>query len=138
VGLCDNYEHKHQALSAKDHLKGLNKMAIDIAKTIFRLLATEGVAYSAGFFDSLRSIYLRLAQDTIARYHGDALLNGLKYDRHKEGTAVEVFTEAIRKAGEIITEDPLGPPQIPNWNRVFAALPDFSVALLEAVKADNA
>jgi glucosyl-3-phosphoglycerate synthase len=112
-------------------------MAIDIAKTIFRILATEGVIYSPGFFDSLRSTYRRLAQDTIARYHGDALLNGLKYDRHKEGTAVEVFTEAIRRAGEIITEDPLGPPQIPNWNRVFAAIPDFSEKLLETIGTDN-
>jgi glucosyl-3-phosphoglycerate synthase len=137
VALCENYEHKHRPLSPKNHQKGLNKMAIDIAKTIFRILATEGVTYSPGFFDSLRSTYLRLAQDTIARYHGDALLNGLKYDRHKEGTAVEVFTDAIRRAGEVITSDPLGPPQIPNWSRVFAALPDFAERLLEAVKADN-
>jgi glucosyl-3-phosphoglycerate synthase len=135
--ICDNYEHKHQPLSAEDQKKGLNKMAIDIAKTIFRILATEGIVYTPGFFNSLRSTYLRLAQDTIARYHGDAMINGLKYDRHKEGTAVEVFTEAINKAGEIITQDPLGPPLIPNWNRVFSALPDFSAKLLAAVEADN-
>lgn len=137
VALCDNYEHKHQPLSSKDPQKGLNKMAIDIAKTIFRMLAAEGVIYSAGFFDSLRSAYRRLAQDTIARYHGEAMINGLKYDRHKEGSAVEVFTEAIRKAGKTITDDPLGPPQIPNWNRVFSAIPEFSKQLLKAVRADN-
>jgi glucosyl-3-phosphoglycerate synthase len=137
VELCENYEHKHRPLSADNSEKGLNKMAIDIAKMIFRILATEGIIYMPGFFESLRSTYLRLAQDTIARYHGDALLNGLEYDRHEEGSAVEVFTEAIRKAGEITTEDPLGPPLIPNWSRVFAALPDFPDRLLEAVSADN-
>ncbi len=137
VALCDNYEHKHRPLSQTNPQKGLNKMAIDIAKTIFRTLASEGVVYSPGFFESLRATYLRLAQDTIARYHGDALLNGLKYDRHKEGTAVEVFTEAIHRAGETITKDPLGPPLIPNWNRVFAAMPDFADRLIETIGADN-
>jgi glucosyl-3-phosphoglycerate synthase len=137
VELCDNYEHKHRPLSADNQSRGLNKMAIDIAKTIFRILASEGIVYSPGFFEALRAIYLRLAQDTIARYHGEAMINGLKYDRHKEGIAVEVFTRAILKAGQIITDDPLGPPLIPNWNRVFSALPDFSARLLEAVETDN-
>jgi hypothetical protein len=28
-------------------------------------------------------------------------------------------------------------PQIPNWNRVIAAIPDFFPMLLEAVEADS-
>ncbi len=137
VELCDNYDHKHQGLSPADPEKGLNKMAIDIAKNIFRTLSGEGIIYTPGFFNTLCATYLRIAQDTIVRYHGDAIINGLEYDRHEEGTAVEVFTEAIRKAGEIITQDPLGPPQIPAWNRVFAAIPDFAERILEAVRTDN-
>ena len=136
--LCANYEHKHQVLSLEDKEKGLNKMANEIAKCIFRNIATEGIVFSSGFFNALRSTYLRMAQDTMVKYHGDALMNGLDYDRHTEGKAVEMFAEAIRTAGEVITLDPHGPPQIPNWNRVFAALPDFPDRLLEAVKEDNA
>jgi glucosyl-3-phosphoglycerate synthase len=137
VELCDNYEHKHQELSADDRTKGLHKMAIDIASSLFTTLATEDVIYSKGFFNSLRATYRRIAQDMIVRYHGDAMINGLIYDRHDEGSAVDVFTDALRTAGEIVDADPLGPPQIPNWNRVFAAIPDFDRRLLDAVQADN-
>jgi glucosyl-3-phosphoglycerate synthase len=137
VELSDNYEHKHQELSPEDKSKGLNRMAIDIANALFATLATEDVVYSSGFFNSLRATYRRIAQDMIGRYEGDALLNGLDYDRHEEGRAVEVFTEAIQAAGAIIEADPLGPPQIPNWNRLFAAIPDFGDRLLEAVRLDN-
>ncbi len=137
VELCDNYEHKHQDLSRDDPKSGLNRMATDIAKSIFRTLASEGIVFSPGFFNTLRAAYLRIAQDTIARYHGDAIINGLAYDRHEEGIAVEVFIEAIDRAGRIITEDPLGPPEIPAWNRVFAAIPNFAEKLLEVVRRDN-
>jgi glucosyl-3-phosphoglycerate synthase len=137
VELCDNYEHKHQVLSPDDPQSGLNRMATDIAKSIFRTLASEGIVFSHGFFNTLRAAYLRIAQDTIARYHGDAIINGLTYDRHEEAVAVEVFIQAIDRAGRIITEDPLGPPEIPAWNRVFAAIPNFSEKLLEAVRQDN-
>ena len=135
--ICDNYEHKHQDLSIDDPEKGLNKMAMDIAKSVFRILATEGIVYTPGFFNTLRSTYLRIAQDTIVRYHGDAMINGLDYDRHEEGQAVEMFSDVIHRAGEITIEDPLGPPQIPNWNRIFAAIPDFPEKILEAVQKDN-
>ncbi len=138
VELCDNYDHKHQALSPEDPGRGLNKMATDIAKNIFRTLASAGIVYPPGFFNTVCAAYLRIAQDTIDRYHGDAMINSLDYDRHEEGTAVEVFTRAIRRAGDIITRDPLGPPQIPAWNRAFAAIPNFAEQLLDAVRADNA
>lgn len=135
--ICDNYEHKHQELSFDDPDKGLNRMATDIAKSIFGILATEGVVFSSGFFNTLWAAYLRIAQDTIVRYYGDAMINGLEYDRHEEGTAVEMFSDAIRRAGEIISNDPLGQPQIPNWNRVFAAIPDLPERLLKTVQEDN-
>jgi glucosyl-3-phosphoglycerate synthase len=137
VELCDNYDHKHQTLSPDNPEAGLNRMATDIAKNIFRTLSAEGIVYSPGFFNTLCATYLHIAQDTIDRYHGDAMINGLEYDRHEEGSAIEVFTKAIRRAGEIITADPLGPPQIPAWNRVFAAIPDFAEQLIQSIRADN-
>lgn len=135
--LCDNYEHKHQVLSADDKTRGLNKMAIDIAKSLFRTLASEGVVYNFGFFNSLRTAYQRVAEDLITKYRGDAMINGLEYDKHEEEVAIGVFSQAIKYAAQVILDDPLGPPMIPNWTRVFSAIPDFEPRLVEAVTLDN-
>ena len=135
--LCENYEHKHQRLSPKDRKKGLNKMAIDIAKSLFRTLASQGVVYSTGFFNTLRVVYLKEAREYLDRYQGDAQMNGLLYDRHVEAVSIEMFVEAIRYAGEIITQDPLGQTLIPNWQRIFAAIPDFRERLIDAIRKDN-
>ncbi len=135
--LCENYDHKHQALSPDDAGCGLNKMSIDIAKALFRTLSGEGIVFSGGFFGALWASYRRLAQDMVARYCGDAALNGLSFDRHEEESAVEMFAEAIRIAGDNVTADPMGPAPAPNWARVFAAIPDFYERLLDAVTLDN-
>lgn len=135
--LCDNYEHKHQILSADDKNKGLNKMAIDIAKSIFRTLASEGVIYNSGFFNTLRTAYQKVAEDLVTKFRGDAMINGLEYDKHEEEAAVGVFSQAIKYAAGVIQDDPLGPPMIPNWTRVFSAIPDLEQRLLEAVTLDN-
>jgi len=137
VDLAESYDHKHQPLSARDHTKGLTRMAADIARSIFRNLASEGVILSEGFFRTLQPVYIRFAQDTIKRYEDDAAINNLKFDRHSEGRAVETFTRALRLAGEDFLKDPLGAPQIPNWNRVHSAIPEIYDLLNEAVEADN-
>ena len=46
VDIADNYEHKHQALSRDDASKGLLKMCIDVCKSIFRTLGSEGMMFS--------------------------------------------------------------------------------------------
>jgi glucosyl-3-phosphoglycerate synthase len=135
--LTDNYEHKHQPLSPGDPGKGLMKMAVDIAKTLFRNLSAEGVVFSAGIFRTLQSTYIRTAEDTITRYHADALIDGLLFDRHEEEVAVETFARSIRLAAEAFLDDPLGIPLIPNWNRITSALPGFLHGLKGAVEADN-
>ncbi|MEW6348806.1 MAG: glycosyl transferase [Thermodesulfobacteriota bacterium] len=137
VELSHNYEHKHQELSEGDPKKGLFKMGIDISRTLFRVLYSSGVVLGHGFFDTLRATFLREAQDRMAMYRDDARINGLIYDRHAEGTAIEMFTEAIRIAGDTIQDNPLGLPLIPNWNRVFSAIPNFPAKLREAVEEDN-
>ena len=48
VDLTDNYEHKHQTLSAEDATKGLARMATDIAKSLFTTLAAEGAGVLGG------------------------------------------------------------------------------------------
>jgi glucosyl-3-phosphoglycerate synthase len=133
VDLADNYEHKHQALSPDDASKGLRRMATDIAKSLFRTLAAEGVVFSDEHFRSLSIRYVRMAQDTIARYYADAMLNGLKFDRNAEESAVHVFAQSLNAAAKDFINDPLGLPLIPNWNRVLAAIPEFFDLLGETV-----
>ncbi|MBI3875155.1 MAG: glycosyl transferase [Verrucomicrobia bacterium] len=135
--LCDNYDHKHQELSSRDQDKGLNKMAIDIAKSFFRRMAAEGIKLDAGLFDTLLSAYMRQAEDTLRCYAADAAVNGLKFPRHEEEGAVTTFTSGIRAAAKAFLEDPLSSPLISNWNRVESALPNFLEELNEAVRLDN-
>lgn len=136
VDLADNYEHKHQSLSQEDPSKGLSRMTTDIAKSLFATLAAEGVAFSADQFRSLEMRYVRLAQDMISRYYADAMLNGLKFDRHAEEVAVASFVKSLRTAAAQFLEDPLGAPLIPNWNRVLAAIPEFFELMRDAVDRD--
>lgn len=137
VDIADTYEHKHQALSHDDPSKGLLKMCIDISKSLFRTLASEGVVFSDGFFKTLISTYVRTAQDMLKRYEDDAAINGLKFDRHEESLAVETFTGGIKSAAEIIMNDPLGVPLIASWDRVTSALPDVLDMIKSAVDEDN-
>jgi glucosyl-3-phosphoglycerate synthase len=136
VELTDNYDHKHQELSELDATRGLHRMVRDIASSLIRNLASYGVEFDAGFLNTLTAAYLRMAQDAIASYSDDAALNGLVFDRHEEEFAVETFLGALRAAGLGFVRDPMGAPQIPNWNRVVSALPDFLDELREAVETD--
>ncbi len=137
VDIAQNYEHKHQELSQGDPSKGLMKMAVDIAKALFRNLSSEGVSFDSGRMQTLLTHYVRMAEDTITRYHADAMINGLIFDRHEEETAVETFAQALKIASQEFFADPLGSPLIPNWNRISSALPGFLGALKEAVDGDN-
>ncbi len=137
VDIAESYEHKHQELSADDAEKGLMKMTVDICKSVFRTLASEGVIFSDGFFKSLSVAYQRLAEDTIMKYEADAAINGLVFDRHEEAKAVEAFTRAIMIAARTFMESPMGLPLIPNWNRVTSAIPGILGMLKKAVDEDN-
>jgi len=136
--ICDTYEHKHQPLSAEDPRTGLMKMAVDIAKSIFRNLAVESIILSESALRTLVVNYQRTAKDTVNRYSDDAAYNGLAFDYHLETTIVEAFTRAVQIAGKETMEDPLYSPLIPSWNRVTSAIPGFLDKLRMAVDADNA
>lgn len=137
VDLAVSYEHKHQVLSAENPEKGLMKMTVDICKSIFRTLASEGVIFFDGFFKSLSVAYLRQAEDTIMKYEADAAINGLLFDRHEEAKAVDAFTRAIAIAANVYMENPMGTPLIPNWNRVISGIPGILEMVKKAVDADN-
>ena len=57
--IADIYDHKHQPLSAEDTVRA-SKMSIDIAKALFRKLATRGVILNTETFRSLKATYYRL------------------------------------------------------------------------------
>jgi glucosyl-3-phosphoglycerate synthase len=138
VDIAENYEHKHQVLSPEDATRGLHKMCVDICKSIFRTLASEGIVFSHGLFKTLVATYVRTAQDLLKRFEDDAAINGLFFDRHEESLAVDTFTNGIKKAAEIIMEDPLGVPLIASWDRVTSAIPDILSQIRKAVDEDNA
>ena len=137
VDIAENYDHKHQVLSADDASAGLQRMARDIARTMLRTLATEGVQYGPGFYTTLKIMYMRTAQDAVRSYHDDAAINGLVFDRHSESRAVEVFTNALAAACEEFQSDPLGVLALPNWNRITAAIPGFLERYRETVDAET-
>jgi glucosyl-3-phosphoglycerate synthase len=137
VDLSDNYEHKHQPMVLEDPDKGLLKMGTDIAKCIFRNLASRGFTLSHEFFISLKSCYLRIAQDFITRYEHDSAINGLKYDRHSEVSQAEAFLRCIESASQQFLKTPMEVPYIANWNRVASAVPGIFSMLLEAVEAET-
>ena len=136
--IADAYEHKHQVLSADDPNTGLQKMCIDITKSLFRNLASQGVVLSESVIKTLGATYLQVAQEAIRRYEDDAAINSLRFDRHQERMAVETFLKGIKLAGGVFHEDPLGVPMISNWSRVVAAVPDIFDRLVEAVEQDHA
>lgn len=137
VDLGRIYDHKHQDLSLDNPERGLMKMATDILTNLFRTLSSRGVVLHPGHFITLRSAYLRWAQDAIRQYHADALVNGLKFDRHGEEEAVEGFASQIVVAGEIFQNDPSGGDAIPNWTRVLTAMPEFPARLRQASQEDR-
>lgn len=138
VDITDNYDHKHQPLSPDDAALGLSKMSIDICKSIFRKLATQGEVFNTETFRTIKATYFRVALDFVETYYNDALMNGLTLDRHKEEAAVELFAENIMRAGEYFLDNPMETPFIPSWNRVISAIPDVLDQIYEAVEADNA
>lgn len=137
VDIADNYDHKHQELSLDDAEKGLSKMSTDIAKALFRKLATNGEVFSTEKIRTIKATYYRIALDFVDSYHNDSLINGLGHDRHIEEQTVELFAQNVMRAGEYFLENPMDKPFIPSWNRVLSAIPDILSQLKQAVEDDH-
>ncbi|MGE5235636.1 MAG: glycosyl transferase [Acidobacteriota bacterium] len=138
VDLAIDYDHKHQETGIEaPRFTGLVRMAHEIAATLFQALASDGIELRPSFFRSLRATYLRCAQDAIRQYGDLSAINGLVYDRHNEDMLAEAFGQVIDQAGDEFGRNPLGAPQIPNWNRANSAIPDIHARLRAAVDADN-
>lgn len=138
VDIADQYDHKHQDVAQGDPNAGLTRMSIEIAKSVYRKLATEGISLNSELFRTIKATYLRTALDMLEQYNYDAKINGLRMDCHNEEKTIEGFAHSIITAGEQFLANPTEVPFIPNWNRVFSAIDDFGDRLIEAVEADNA
>ncbi|WP_417325326.1 glycosyl transferase [Halarcobacter sp.] len=135
--IMETYEHKHQDLGSQASGGGIYKMANDIAKTIFRVLAQEGVVFSEASFKTLLATYFQESRFEISKYNALSKINGLQYNREKEIKAVEAFQDAIKQASLEFYEDPMGVPSLPPWITVRSVLPDFSDKFYFSVQEDN-
>ncbi|NCJ05280.1 glucosyl-3-phosphoglycerate synthase [Synechococcales cyanobacterium C] len=131
------FEHKHQALGLSTD-EGLQKMCRDIMRSLLRTLTeTEQVVISLEHVHALRVKFRRKAQDYTHQYFVDATFNQLRYDRHREEVAVELFEQVLLEAGELYFQDPSG-AQIPAWTRALAVVPDLREQLCDAAQRDAA
>lgn len=122
------YSHKHKEVGL-DRGEGLQRMSLDIATTVFRLLAAnEGVRVTPDFLTTLRVAYRREAQDLVRRYHMDSLANGLMYDRHAEEVVVETLEPLIEEAGRQFARAPSA-DLIGEWLRAISADPEAPARL---------
>lgn len=137
VDIADRYDHKHQDLSPEDASRGLSKMSIDIAKAMFRKLAIQGETFSSDKVRTIKATYYRVALDFVEVYQADASINGLRFDRHSEEQAVELFASNIVRAGDEFLRNPMDQPFVPAWNRVISAVPGVLDELLAAVEEDR-
>ncbi len=137
VDLIETYEHKHQPISEADPEKGLFKMSIDIARAFCRPMVSEGEVFSDNTIETLRMAYVSTARDMIRKYHDTAMINNLPFDRDREELAVKTFAEGLRLGVGSFSDAPLESPEMPNWNQVTSALPQFPPMLKEAVESDN-
>ncbi len=133
VDLTDNYEHKHQPLSADDSTAGLRRMTRDITTTLLRTVASEGMAFGAEALRMLEIRYVRMAEEMIDRYHADAIVNGLQFDRHSEESAVAAFQTSLREGAASFAAGAVPECTLPSWSRVLSAIPDFFDRLQNAV-----
>ena len=137
VDIADVYDHKHQNISVEDNSQGLSKMSIDITKAVIRKLASQGETFSMSIFRSLKATYYREALDFVQIYKKDALMNAYDIDVNEEEIAVELFAKNIMIAGQVFLDSPMETPNIPTWNRIDTALPNFLKDLKKAVEIDN-
>lgn len=131
------YSHKHHPVGASPG-EGLTRMTLDIATTIFRLLASaEGVQVSADLLVTLQVAYRREAQEMVRKYHADSVANGLVYDRHAEELVIETFEPLIAAAGDRFRSQPSA-RLIGEWLRAVVADPDAPAAIRKTATARDA
>ncbi|MFT7004245.1 MAG: glucosyl-3-phosphoglycerate synthase [Sulfurimonas sp.] len=135
--IMESYEHKHQSLGSQSENGGIYKMSNDIAKTLFRILAQEGVVFSEASFKTLLASYYQEARFEISKYNALSKINNLDYNRQDEINAVEAFQDAIKEAAAEFYDDPMGIASLSPWTTVRSVMPDISAKFRSKVIEDN-
>lgn len=125
VDLIEQYDHKHQDFKMEDMHSGIMRMAIDIARTFFRILSQEGIILTPELIRTLKITYYDTAIKYVEKYKNVAMINNLNYDRHRETNSIEKFAFALDVAANEFSEYPMGSPQIPTWGRIDSAMPEL-------------
>ncbi|MFN0105725.1 MAG: glycosyl transferase [Bryobacteraceae bacterium] len=126
--IADNYEHKHQELSAKDPSKGLRRMTFDIAGAMIRCLGRHGIPLNGEQLERVANAYTHHAGAKVRQYEADALMNGLDYNRGEEIGAVNSFGDSLHEA---IAVGGAGAEALPAWSRVEREAPGIMRRLMD-------
>lgn len=143
VDIADAYDHKHQSFSATGNTAagekgGLERMAHDIALTLFRGLAAQGLVLSLATVRSVVAAYQRIVLDLLDSYAADAALNGLELNRGQENDAVKLFADSLLAAGQHFMQEDQLERLTPTWDDVSHRHPQALTRLAAAVAADRA
>lgn len=137
VEIADRYDHKHQSESFDNPDKGLSKMSFDISRSIYAKLASDGAVFNEGIFRSIKATYHRIALDMVEKNNNDAIMNGLRFDRHKEERLIDQLARNVYQAGIGYLNNPNQSPVMPSWKRVLSSIPDIGSEFLDVVEKDN-
>ena len=137
VDIAETYDHKHQDLSEKDPLGGLNKMACDVTLCLLRTISAGAEIPISIDPQKLVTNYLRLAREMMRFYSADARINLLQYDSALEDQTATLFASAIARAIAIFSSASAQPAGAPGWSEIEARLPGTATAIAEAVRLDE-
>ena len=136
VDIAETYDHKHQDLSEKDPLGGLNKMACDVTLCLLRTISAGSTIPVSIDAKKLVPNYLRVAREMMRFYAADARINLLQYDYALEDQTATMFASAIDRAISIFSNTPYQPPGAPGWSEIEDRLSGTASAIAEAVRLD--
>jgi glucosyl-3-phosphoglycerate synthase len=129
--IADNYDHKHQDLSASDPSKGLRRMSFDIASALIRCLRDRDTALTSSELSRVSERYLKCAGAKLRQYEADALMNHLRYDRREEAVAIGTFAQSLYEA--IAVRESAVAETLPSWSTIEARAPHVMRNLLDCV-----
>lgn len=131
VDIAESHNHRHQSLSEKNPLAGLNKMGADIALCLLRNAARGPQKPTAANIGRLLREFRKNALRLLDSYSADARMNLLEYDRALELRTVALFARCIRRAANEYLATPGTPAGTPAWNAVWRRYPGIRKMFLE-------
>jgi glucosyl-3-phosphoglycerate synthase len=73
----------------------------------------------------------------VEQYNNDSVLNGLRFDRHKEERLVDLLARNVYQAGIGYLNSQNQIPVMPDWNRVMSTIPTIGEMFFNIVEEDN-